>query len=235
MKNSQDKIQPNLIPRAVSAHGVTAKKSKNLWALANALLYLDTKLPDVVFDMGYYGSSLEESTVDTSLWPTMNLCGTAACAAGFGYQLMIGRSGDQRHPQALVEYVGYTSNALAFAGGTAFVWMFGSEWEFLDNTMKGAAERIAFFLCHPFDIGLEGPFTAEEPLMPSGLATANYTEGSLFSRWKEAFDWNVTPEIPGADDAVDEALKNADEYIRLAVKSQRVSELGPGEEVPQQT
>jgi len=229
MKNSQYKIQPNLIPRAVSVHGVAAKKSKNLWALANALVYLDTKLPDVVFAMGYYGASLEELTKDTSLWPTMNLCGTAACAAGFGYQLMIGRSGDQRHPNELGAYVGYTSNALACVGGNAFVWMFGSEWEFLDNTMKGAAERIAFFLCHPCDIGLEGPFAAEEPLTPADLAAAHYTKGSLFSRWRKAFDWSVTPEIPGAARAVAKALENADEYIRLAVESQRVSELESGE------
>ena len=132
----------------------------NLVILAD---FLDRAVPPPKFEMYMYISreSVEGQVLDHSYiyaiaeakdWPiaaTQELyshCNTAACAAGHG-------------PLAGIEPLEYeTWNAYVrrcfvdthYGSGVSreFNWLFASDWTFFDNTPRGAAARIRYFLEH---------------------------------------------------------------------------------------
>lgn len=216
-------MQLNLIPRVSWEHDTENFRSANLWALALALRYLDKHGVGQSFCMATFGAYTGAPRGGG------NLCGTSACAAGFGYQLRIGRETDaKRHPHNYSEYIDYAALCLAPGGSACSVWLFAGGWLLHDNSMTGAANRIGFFLCHPDYI---------ENQAGSGSATEmyeyNYRRDTLFSRWREEFDWSVTPDIPGAVRAAEQALYYADCWIREAQESGRYS-ADPKTEPPEQ-
>lgn len=195
----------NMTPRVVTTHGASTRRCANLWALAKALRYLHENGVSHSFNMEKYGAYVGEDGIDQNA----NLCGTPACAAGFGYQLRIGRdAGVSMYPKRYTSYISYTRAHLTGDEESLVIWLFSGGWILSDNTMTGAADRIGFYLCHPEDI--------EYRDFASDMHTAHYRPSTLFTRWRAAFNWDVVPEIPGAMEAAERALANADLWIRQA-------------------
>jgi hypothetical protein len=81
-------------------------------------------------------------------------CGAVACAVGHGPSAGF-LAVDSDFPGSTIDWSAYCERNFCpvFSEGSdaissEFAWMFGGMWSHFDNTAKGAAERIYFFLDH---------------------------------------------------------------------------------------
>lgn len=201
------KVAVNLIPRPVEE---LPAQGANLWALACGLKEMSKRdhAPDH-FSMASYLSQK----------PRGNGCRTVRCALGYAPMLGIVGTGTQ----IINEQIGHTFPYYAYGRDTligrtsgrdhVWLWCFGAQWAYAvgrDNTLCGAADRIGFLVCH-YDFILEHSARCEETddARVRKLHKSLYRENSLFTRWRQQIDWNVTPEIPGAKEVVDRVVERA--------------------------
>lgn len=106
---------------------------KNLQKLTSFLAH--GELPkEVEFDMGCYTDGDERSTT----------CGSAGCAIGFAPFAGIRKfTSEQFGP--------YADRTLIHYGMAARLWCFSPSWVGVDDTPKGAAKRIQYFLDNGID------------------------------------------------------------------------------------
>jgi hypothetical protein len=103
---------------------------KNLQKLATFLAY--GKLPkEVEFDMSAYAED-PWSKRDT-------ICGTVGCAAGMGPFAGIKK-------KRVEDWDDYCGRVFLESASREWDWCFGSSWQDIDNTPKGAARRIQYLL-----------------------------------------------------------------------------------------
>lgn len=205
----------NLIPRVVP--GKEHYFPENLWSLALALRHL-TKECEGYFSMATYGPTIFHIRKHGD---PHHMCGSSACAVGFGRLLGVGCKVIPSIPEHSSEYAWYAEGHLwnGFVASpecyelyaSVWDWLFSTEWAHIDDTPLFAAERIAFFLCHP------------EAILPEDELDDQYTRlchsGGLFDRWQREFRWDVIPEIPGAKEAADKALAAVDAWIASVAKN----------------
>lgn len=229
-----------MIPRVVEHLGEL--RSRNLWALAKGLYELHLTLDGAPEQFGkhhFFGMRVF-ATRPAKQAP---ICNTVRCAVGFGPVLGIVESQGRKYClDELDSYLGtasyrnYAENV--FCGDSAtqpgWWWMFMSPWALVDNTLLGAAQRIAYFLC------VGGPrWECEDCVFQLGDLCAALDEaadqtfsntpnpklleltapGSAFDRWKSMFDWRVTPDIPGAVEAAEESVEDAREWVSKYLQS----------------
>lgn len=87
-------------------------------------------------------------------------CGTVGCAVGHGPY-----AGIQKKPGE--NWTGYAIRAFGlnpFDYRTAFIWLFGSPWRWIDNTPSGAAKRIIFFLLNDCPTDFPAPDDEERKI-----------------------------------------------------------------------
>lgn len=212
----------NLIPRIVpESFGGSPRRSANLWALARILVDIEGKGLHACFEMSKFGRDILTSGQACA----SQLCGTAACAAGFGYQLRIGLPRKSVGPPANYDtYLQYTCEHLHDYRTNAGMWMFHEYWSDNDNSAIGAARRISYFLCHPEKF-------PEDMLSFSEIHKWYRNSESHFNRWASQFQWDVTTEIA---DAYPAARKNLDRWIEYAIQNGRLPErLLPAEKIQQ--
>lgn len=201
------KVAVNLIPRPVEE---LPAQGANLWALACGLKEMSKRdhAPDH-FSMASY----------LSQEPLGSGCRTVRCALGYAPMLGIAITDTQINHEWIGPMFGYYNyGARVLIGNTAnrshvWLWCFGAQWAYeegRDDTLLGAAERIGFLVCH-YDHILEHPARCEDTdrNKVSRLRKGLYRENSLFTRWRQQIDWNVTPEIPGAEEVVDRVVERA--------------------------
>ncbi len=145
---------------------------QNLYNLANFLKTVQEDNVDVEFEMGSFYSTAEGYL--------LNRCGASACAVGH-YAVMlgweasddgtrpIGGFGDnpptELHYGSLMSWTDFSDVVIGvprdsnIEGRDAWDWMFDGDWNQSDNTAKGAAARIEYYLAHgvpeDFVIGME--------------------------------------------------------------------------------
>ena len=132
----------------LTSYGLTTKHISNLHKLADYLYKLPRKYGH--FDMQHYCEQ-DHFLIEPDDAPKMiNECGTSACAAGHGPMAGI-------HTK---EYTDYWADYVqeCFLGdqygehyGEMFDQLFDTDWAGIDNTPKGAAARIYYFLTHGLD------------------------------------------------------------------------------------
>jgi hypothetical protein len=107
--------------------------------LAKLADYLEN-LPDdyAKFDMEFFMSA-DGEPIDT---PKTVSCGTVACAVGHGPSAGIPVCGDNNWP----DYVQRVFGVYHARESGAFEWLFAEWWASVDNTPKGAANRIRYYL-----------------------------------------------------------------------------------------
>jgi len=205
-----------MIPRVAEDLGVV--RSRNMWALAKGLyeLYLTLDGAPEQFGKPHFFNMRAYNRVE----PNASHCGTVRCAAGFGPILGILKT---RHKGEIIDYTSYVEVVLC-GEGVCWWWVFLGSWALVDNTILGAAQRIAYYLC------VAGPewqrVSGISDIRESDLATqiaVNHlvneipdvkqsqmvAPGSPFDQWKSMFDWRVTPDIPGAVKAAAASVKKA--------------------------
>lgn len=118
------------------------KHRDNLLKLAD---YLD-KLPDDYeqFDMAEYMMTRDDDNPDDQLKVSIEdrskpSCGTVACAVGHGPAAGIRVYGDP-------DWISYSYRVFGEELDDGWDYMFASNWEYTDNTPKGAASRIRTYV-----------------------------------------------------------------------------------------
>jgi hypothetical protein len=149
---------------------LAAKYRKNLIKLAQGL---SGQMPPPEFDMGTYlsfgdieaartvlklGNRIYEDDIGhTGPIPKKAYlspeCGTSACAIGhgplYGIQRKSGEGWEAYTYRVFLPQAFYSENyELYYTRSDAWQWMFGPQWAAVDNTPKGAAKRIYYFLQH---------------------------------------------------------------------------------------
>lgn len=207
--------QISITPQVVEDIGVA--KSRNLWALACGLKRLSELGLDSQFSMQLYHDQADEGFA--YLPPP---CGSMRCAVGWAPALGIGgreavnlwEMKTRRWIRAHTYYDEFSSMFLVdfYAVANAWSWMFSSDWSEVDNTLMGAADRIAFALCQVNSLVWETndlTFACQEK-----RRKAQYLPGSEFTEWRKQFSWDVVPDIPGAVEAAASAVKEAENIAR---------------------
>jgi len=132
-------------------------RNANLKKLAS---YLDT-LPDdynrfemagfLSYDGTTFGLSYDATTRYLLCELPLNECGSIACAVGHGPNAGICMTPEEAYHES---FSSYTRRCFIDTGTREFLWMFGGSWSDADNTAKGAAARIRYYL----DRGVPGDF-----------------------------------------------------------------------------
>lgn len=115
-------------------------QKENLVKLAD---FLDAHYNELKFNMFSYGN----------YYPSDNICGTVACAAGHGPMAGI----RARESEVWYDYI-----HRVFIGdensSSIYTFLFSQKWVVYDNTPNGAAARIRYFLDHEDDFPKNGKF-----------------------------------------------------------------------------
>ena len=135
-------IRPIIINQPLMAgHGLTSEQVNNLLKLANYLAALPEDYDH--FDMSDYFSPRGWRSIPLRMArPEMlNVCGTSACAAGHGPAAGIEpEKGQTWYGYVVDKFTGKDDGCIVYSN------LFGGDWKFVDNTTKGAALRIYYFL-----------------------------------------------------------------------------------------
>jgi hypothetical protein len=141
---------------------LTPRRRENLTTLAE---YLE-RLPKSYrhFSMEYHidGKNLGDKTFDRMFAEepqvAIKQCGSIACAVGHGpvagiplSKSMITRctfSWCDDRPDAEIDWDAYAERNFTGEDTTAWLWLFGGEWKFIDNSPHGAAARIRYLLAN---------------------------------------------------------------------------------------
>jgi hypothetical protein len=117
-------------------HKIKKECLKNLAKLSEYLLAPRLKR-NTKFDMSDYVGSLGDR-IEIG-YEEMENCGSVGCAVGHGPYAGI--------PKAKAEcWDSYSSRCFSGEDNDVFQFLFGSDWAEADNTRKGAAKRIQYFL-----------------------------------------------------------------------------------------
>lgn len=130
---------------------MTPQQRENLEKLATYLEQLPVDYKH--FDMGdyYNGQALmtDEQLTDYALnngGVDKYNCGAVACAVGHGPSAGILFKPSEITWYNAPDWNKYSLNFIAETGNLEYQWLFGSEWENVDNTHRGAAARIRYLL-----------------------------------------------------------------------------------------
>lgn len=127
--------------------------------------YLDSLPADYEhFGMAYYCATVTERDNQEpyehiydpeEVEAVVNTCGTSACALGHGPAAGI-------TPLQGENWIIYgNKNFGTMASGFTFEWMFGEHWDEYDNTPRGAAARIKYFLAHSVPEDFRVPYSGQ--------------------------------------------------------------------------
>lgn len=114
---------------------ITAEQRANFKKLAD---YLATGETAMKFDMTAFCTSQDESV---EFEPHEHDCGTVGCALGHGPAAGISSKPHEGWEE-------YSERCFVDWGSDAWEWCFAGEWQFRENTPKGAAARIYYMLEH---------------------------------------------------------------------------------------
>lgn len=149
---------------------------KNLLRMAE---YIEN-IPQDRFDMGAYRSNMLDKT--------KHACGTIGCVIGHCTVL-----DDIENIPTLASSLGVKPNTIDFSGWSesftglrhfshGWSWCFGGEWADVDNTPKGASDRIKYFVKHGVPKNYKKQMKGRYPLV--------YKRPENWI-WRLRFTWNM--------------------------------------------